>query len=491
MYSASEGDGVYYTLNGGLTWNFNTSGAGNNGAARCLIFQPGNTDIIYSGFLSLGICKSIDGALSWELSNKGIATLLTNDIEVNPNNSMQILVSFEAENSGGCYLTNDGGNSWSLVEGLPGTRFSQVTFGADQALYAWSNGPSSIAQEGLYKSIDGGTTWENKGPNIGGLFETEIFGMASSSLNPELIVIGGNNFGANGWESMVYRTSNGGDDWENTYMGPEFNSFKSVFIDANSNDQIIFAGYSAQADHAGFIKSTDGGSSWADLNGGIPGVNKWSGAIAGDPGNSDILYGAVGGYGELNGTVYKSLDGGSSWSPTSLSLGFWSRINDILVSPLDNNIVYAATVENGVHITTDGGSNWEATNPELPAANVTHFSHPFIVYDTSYFCASTYSSSAFKTRIYNPITSMQKLFENGSILSVPGNPSNGSCNINLTLFKATVVSLKVYNLNGQMIKSLEDGKLETGNYNYHIDLEPGIYLLNASIDGAAKCEKEL
>ena len=321
MYSASEGDGVYYTLNGGLTWNYNTNGAGNNGAARCLIFEPGNTDVIYAGFLSLGVCKSSDGAISWELANKGIATLITDDIEVNPMNPMQILVAFEAENSGGCYLSNDGGETWQLVEGLPGTRFSQVTFGSDEALYAWSNGPSSIAPEGLYKSTDGGTVWENKGPNIGGLFETEIWGLTASATSPDLIFIGGNNFGANGWESMVYRTTNGGDDWENVYMGPEFNSFKYVFIDPNSNDQVIYASYANQTDHAGFIKSIDGGSTWVDMNNGIPSVNKWSGAIVCEPGNSDVLYGGVGGYGDMNATVYKSIDGGSTWTATSLSLG--------------------------------------------------------------------------------------------------------------------------------------------------------------------------
>ncbi len=375
MYSASEGDGVYYTLNGGLTWNYNTNGAGNSGAARCLIFEPGNTDVIYAGFLSLGVCKSSDGAISWELANKGIATLITDDIEVNPMNPMQILVAFEAENSGGCYLSNDGGETWQLVEGLPGTRFSQVTFGSDEALYAWSNGPSSIAPEGLYKSTDGGTVWENKGPNIGGLFETEIWGLAASATSPDLIFIGGNNFGANGWESMVYRTTNGGDDWENVYMGPEFNSFKYVFIDPNSNDQVIYASYANQTDHAGFIKSIDGGSTWVDMNNGIPSVNKWSGAIVCEPGNSDVLYGGVGGYGDMNATVYKSIDGGSAWTATSLSLGTYSRVNDILVSPLDNNIVYAATTENGVYLTANGGATWEAANTGLPATSISHFSH--------------------------------------------------------------------------------------------------------------------
>jgi photosystem II stability/assembly factor-like uncharacterized protein len=489
MYSASEGDGVYYTLNGGLTWSYNTSGAGNNGAARCLIFEPGNTDVIYAGFLSLGVCKSSDGAISWELANKGIATLITDDIEVNPMNPMQFLVAFEAENSGGCYLSNDGGETWQLVEGLPGTRFSQVTFGSDEALYAWSNGPSSIAPEGLYKSTDGGTVWENKGPNIGGLFETEIWGLAASATSPDLIFIGGNNFGANGWESMVYRTTNGGDDWENVYMGPDFNSFKYVFIDPNSNDQVIYASYANQTDHAGFIKSINGGSTWDDMNNGIPSVNKWSGAIVCEPGNSDVLYGGVGGYGDMNATVYKSIDGGSSWTATSLSLGFYSRVNDILVSPLDNNIVYAATTENGVYLTDDGGATWEAANTGLAATNISHFSHSFIVNDTSYFCASTYSSSTFKTRVYNPITSVNPESDLGSVLTIFGNPSNRSCKVDLTLEKSSFVALSVYNVNGQLIRKFEARNLDKGSYHYEIKLNPGIYFLNLEISGNIKTEK--
>jgi len=124
MYIATEGDGIYYTQDGGTVWSYTTTGAGDNGAARCLVFEPDNTDVIYAGFLSLAVCKSTDGAESWEFTNKGIATLQTDDVEVNPNDPMNILIGFEAENSGGCYISEDGGESWELVEGLPGTRFS-------------------------------------------------------------------------------------------------------------------------------------------------------------------------------------------------------------------------------------------------------------------------------------------------------------------------------------------------------------------------------
>ena len=489
MYAASEGDGIYYTLDGGLNWNFDAQGAGATGAARCLIFEPGNTDVIIAGFLSLGVCKSTDAALNWQLSNKGIATLLTNDIETNPNNPMQILVGFEAENSGGCYLTNDGGETWQLMTGLPGTRYSQVTIGADEALYAWSNGPSSIGQEGLYKSTDNGNTWENKGPNIGGLFETQIFGLMASSIDPSLLFIGGNNFGVNGWASVVYRSTNGGDDWDNVYVGPDNDSFKFVFIAPDSNDETIYASYGNQSDHAGFIKSVDGGLVWADMNNGIPSANKYSGAIVCESGNPNVLYGGVGGYGDLGATVFKSLDGGTSWNATSLSLGTYSHINDILVSPLNNDILYAASTEHGVYLSADGGTTWEAANTGLPATYITGFSRPFIVNDTTYFCASTFSGSAFKTRIFNPITSINQLLDQDNSVSILTNPSKGSCKIEMELERSSFVNLQVYNISGQQVQLIENREIEKGKYHYEIDLQPGIYFLAGKINGNLKTSK--
>ena len=170
-------------------------------------------------------------------------------------------------------------------------------------------------------------------------------------------------------------------------------------------------------------------------------------------------------------------------------LGTYSRVNDLLVSPLDNNIVYAATTENGVYLTADGGATWEAANTGLPATSISHFSHPFIVNDTSYFCASTYSSSTFKTRVYNPITSVHPESDHGSVLTIFGNPSNGSCKVDLTLEKSSFVTLTVYNITGQLIQNFESGKLEKGSYKYEINLNPGIFFLNAEINGKFKTEK--
>ena len=483
MYVATEGDGVYYTEDGGLVWNYNTAGAGDNGSARCLIFEPGNTDVIFAGFLSLAVCKSTDAAQSWEFSNNGIATLQTDDVEVNPNDPMNILIGFEAENSGGCYLSSDGGSTWQLVESLPGTRFSQVTFGPDETMYAWSNGPTTVAAEGLYKSTDGGQTWQNTGPNIGSVFETQIFALVASESNPDLLFIGGNNFGANGWESMIYRTTDGGANWENVYMGPVNNSFKYLFIDPSSADQIIYTGYGSQTDHAGFMQSEDGGDTWSDINSGIPSTNKWGGAIVCDPSNPEVLYGGVGGYGNLAGTVYKSLDGGNLWNQTSLSLATYSKISDILISPVNNNVVYAATTQDGVYISFDGGDNWEAANDGLPAVNVTGFSNPFSIDDVWYLCASTFSNSTFKTEVSEPgTTNIESASAKADKLTLYPNPSNGEISVRLSNHAININSVLIYNSQGKLFKSFNFNNYQQPVIKFDVNLAPDIYFYKIICD---------
>lgn len=489
MYVATEGDGIYYTINGGTSWNYSTSGAGDNGAARCLAFKPGNTDVIYAGFLSLAICKSTNGGQAWDYANNGIATLLTNDIEVDVTNPSRMLVGFEAENSGGCYLSNDGGTNWLLVTGLPGTRYSQVTFGSDGAMYAWSNGPTSVAQEGLYKSTDGGVTWNNMGPNVGDLFETQIFGLTTSETDPGLIFIGGNNFGVNGWASVIHRSTDGGQSWDNVYIGPDNDSFKFMFIDPNSDDQVVYSAYAANTDHGGFMKSVDEGSNWLFINTGLPSTAKWGGAIVCNPSNSDILYGGLGGYGEMNAKIFKSLNGGSTWSPTNIALSSYSKFSDILVSPADTSVVYAATTLNGAYISLNAGLSWETADSGLPATNISGFSHAFMVNDTWKVCASTFSNSTFITEIYDLSTSVPGFSSDANRMKVFPNPGNGSCQLNLVADHCVNAKITVFNTLGQQIKTIVTGKLEQGSYQYLFSAKPGIYFLQTILDGIVNIER--
>jgi len=475
IYVATEGDGIYYSTDGGVSWNFDATGAGATGAARCLAIKPGSPGDIYAGFLSLALCRSSDAGLTWEFANTGIATLQVDDIEINPLDPDEVLVGFEAENSGGCYMSNDGGDTWELATDLPGTRFSQVTFGADGVMYAWSNGPSSIAQEGLYKSTDGGATWSNMGPNIGSLFETQIFALTASATDPDLIFIGGNNFGVNGWESVIYRSSNGGQNWTNTYIGSpdDFYSIRFLFIDPNSDDLIIYTGYKSEV-QGGFLKSMDGGFNWSEIGATIPAVYKWGGAIVCLPDDSEKLLAGCGGYGN-NGTIFLSADGGASWNSSNLNLGTYSKIADILIHPLYTDVIYCASSQNGVQISTDGGMAWAPANDGLSASNVTGLSNPF-QNDTEWDCyASTFTSSAFRTEMFNPWVGVPN-DRLGSGIQIFPNPTDGRLRIDLS-DKEEVQKLELISATGQIMLTLEREELNPNEPWIRLETPPGLYLL--------------
>jgi len=485
IFVATEGDGVYYTTDGGINWTFNTSGAGDNGSVRSLIFAPGNTDKLYAGLLSLGICTSDNAGAGWSYSNHGIAALLINDIEVDENTPETILASFEAENSGGCYLSNNGGETWEPVEELPATRFSVVSIGPGGTLYAWSNGPSTVAPEGLYKSDDNGQTWQNMGPDLGTYFETEIFSISTSTTDTGLILIGGNNFGVAGWESVIYKTTDGGENWTKVMQGAEYDSFRYLFIAPASSDQIIYTAFgSTNQNKGGFMKSTDGGDNWNDISNGIPETTKWASAIVSDPVNTDILYGGAGGYGSTNGSVYKSIDSGNSWEVTGLSFSSWSRITDIYVSELDQNVVYAASNDHGIYLTKTGGEEWFEGNEGLPASNITSFSKSFIDDDTLRILTSTYTNSAFKSNVYVPGTTsyIDNTSNSFEVLIYP-NPAKEFCTVKLNLTTPGKVKITVLNSIGKAIQNLENGHFDSGKYDYYFSEKPGIYFIKTEVNG--------
>ena len=487
MYAATEGDGVYYTLNGGLTWNYDTNGDGDQGSVRALAFYPGDYTSIYAGYLSLGVITSSDAGANWESSTIGIANLSLNDIETDGGLNGVIFSGFEAENSGGCYLMQNG--QWSLVESLPATRFSTVDIDINGTLYAWSNGPTSIAPEGLYKSTDNGISWENLGPDIGSVFETEIWSVAVSRIDPNIIFIAGNNFGANGWASMIYKSINGGTDWVNVYMGADFDSFKYIYIEPNSNDQIIYAAYKSQDFKGGFLKSSDGGDTFTPINSGIPSEAKWAGTIISDPANADILYGGVGGQGGINASLYRSDDAGANWEATSLTLSNYSKFTDLLINPENSNVMYAATTLDGIYMTSDG-QNWQAANNGIAATNITGFSRVF-EYETDSlgFLASSFTNSAYHSALYNPTgVGVNKNVEK-SLLQIFPNPCSNEFRIETNEQFDGISALTIYNDLGKLVYS-ETLKFTT-TQSIKVNQPNGIYFLQLENSKGHRITKKL
>jgi photosystem II stability/assembly factor-like uncharacterized protein len=489
LYVATEGDGIYSTTDGGATWNFNTNGAGANGAARALLFKPGDPSTIYAGYLSLAVCRSTDSGESWEYANSGIATLTVDDVERDPLDPGLDLVGFEAENSGGCFLTLDTGATWSLVTGLPGTRFSKVGFTSDGALLAWSNGPTTVAQEGLYKSTDNGVTWNNMGPNIGSLLETEIFSLAASAINPNLIFIGGNNFGVNGWASVIWRTTDGGQTWDNVYVGSFPDNFESVrylWIDPNSSDQVIYAAMKSEVEGS-LLKSSDGGDTWDVISGSIPASYKWYGTIVSMPDDSQKLLAGAGGYG-VTSTAYLSADAGNTWTHTNLALGTYSQLQDLMVNPEDPDVIYGASQQDGVYLSYDGGMNWVAANDGLPAGNVTAFSNPWPSGSTWRFMASTFGNSVFETSVSTPGTGITS-YGNPQKVRVYPNPARDYVRIESAVPSVRILRVELSNSRGELLQVTDGRSQGTADVRFH--LPDGIYFCRIVTDSGTETAKVL
>jgi photosystem II stability/assembly factor-like uncharacterized protein len=147
------------------------------------------------------------------------------------------------------------------------------------------------------------------------------------------------------------------------YIGPQGNRVDTVAGVAGDSN-IIYAG----AASGGIFKSTDGGVHWKPIFDGQ--LVASIGALAVAASDPNIVWAGTGeafirGNVSIGNGVYKSLDGGKSW--THMGLDLTGRISEIVVDPHDPNVVYVAAMghcygpqqERGVFRTMDGGKIWE------------------------------------------------------------------------------------------------------------------------------------
>ncbi|MBK8130922.1 MAG: T9SS type A sorting domain-containing protein [bacterium] len=163
-------------------------------------------------------------------------------------------------------------------------------------------------------------------------------------------------------EKQANRERVGALDENWTSIGPS--NFAGRILDIAwhpTNTNIIYVGSAS----GGLWKTTDGGATWAPLTDDLPSLA--IGSVELDPANPNIIYIGTG-EGSFNvdavfgAGVFKSTDGGATWSTTGLS---WTQsqnraVNKIIVDPTNSQIVYAACNSSvgGIYKSTNGGSTW-------------------------------------------------------------------------------------------------------------------------------------
>jgi hypothetical protein len=331
----TDGSGVHRSTDGGDTWELGVGGSGAL-AARSLRHAPGSSSVLLLGASSLAVWRSTDGGDSFGQSADGISELGLTAIRANPLDPDELAVSFEGQNDGGVMSSTDGGVSWT-VEAAPPTRYSTVGFAPDGTLYAVSSGPSSVAPEGLYRRAGDGS-WESIGPDQGTLFESDLDSVAFSASDPDLILLGGADFGVAGNEGTIWRSGDGGASWSKVYEQGALDTVGELEIVADGTDQQAVAGwYDISGENVGgVLRSADGGVTWVPSSTGLPGGFFRAPRLCPVAGEPEALYlSAWSSFGTAG--LFRTTDAGASWQSTG-----WTgpAINDVVCDPGDGQVLY-------------------------------------------------------------------------------------------------------------------------------------------------------
>jgi len=244
-----------------------------------------------------------------------------------------------------------------------------------------------VGSGGVWKTTNAGVTFEP-------IFDDEdsysIGCVTVDPNNPHVVWVGtGENVGGRhvGYGDGIYRSTDGGTTWEN--MGLKASEHISKIIIHPENSDVIWVAAQGplwkKGGERGLYKSTDGGETWSKTLG----DEEWVGVtdIAVDPRNPDWMYAAtwqrhrtVASYlgGGPGSGIHRSQDGGETWEKltTGLPSGNMAKIG-LAISPQQPDIVYAAIEldrrKGGVYRSADRGGTWEKRSDAVAGATGPHY----------------------------------------------------------------------------------------------------------------------
>ena len=315
---------------------------GMSGRVTAIDVVLSNTDVMYVGTASGGLWKSESGGVKWEPIFDDQKSASIGDVAVDPTNSDVIWVG-----SG---------------EGNPRN--------------------SQSAGYGVYKSIDAGKTWEYKG-----LGETRnIHRVLINPKNPDIVYIGAQGSAWGDSENRgIYKTTDGGDTWEKILYIDESTGIGELVMDPQNPNKLIANMwqfrrwpwfFKSGGASSGLYITFDGGNKWKKLSDkdGLPKGDLGRMGLAIARSNPKIIYALIE---SKKNALYKSEDGGFKWKKVSdKNIGgrpFYYA--EIYVDPINENRIY--NLHTYVTVSNDGGKTFKSLMTAYGANGVHPDHHAF------------------------------------------------------------------------------------------------------------------
>ncbi len=276
-------------------------------------------------------------------------------------------------NNGGVWKTDDYGRTWDPIFdsaptgsvgdiGVSESNPNVIYVGTGEGLHR----PDLSVGDGIFKSIDSGKTWVHAGLND----VQQVGRLIVHPSDPDIVFVAGlgHPYGSNE-QRGVFRTKDGGKNWDKVLYLDQYTGAIQVEFDPNNPD-IVYADMWEHQEgpwenakfsgpNSGLYKSTDGGETWKKLTKGLPTADQGLGriGIGISRSNSSWIYATV--QAEEGGGIYKSTDAGESWTFLHGDYRLWGRGGDfaeIKVHPTNPNKIYVGNIAS--YTSNDGGKSW-------------------------------------------------------------------------------------------------------------------------------------
>lgn len=359
-YGANEQRGVFRSTDGGTTWNKILYKDENTGAIA-LAFEPSNPNLIYADLWASrqgpwengawegktsGLYKSTDAGSTWHQLTKGLPTaeqgLGRIGFGIAQSDPKRIYATVDAEKNGGVYRSDDGGESWRLVNTETrvwgrGNDFAEIKVDPKNKDVVYAGNTAT------YRSTDGGQTFAAfKGAPGGDDYHT----IWISPENPDIILFA--------TDQGATLTVNGGQTWSSWYNQPT-----AQLYHVSTDNQFPYNVYSGQQESGSVGIASRGSEGQITFREWHPvGADEYA-YVAPDPLNPNIIYGGrVSRFDKHTGQV-------QSVAPEAIRSGKYRflRTMPLLFSPVDPHIFYLAS--NVLFKTTNGGNGWDIISPDL------------------------------------------------------------------------------------------------------------------------------
>ena len=307
-------------------------------------------------------------ALSFRLVGPALTSGRVVDLAIHPTNNDQWYV---AAACGGVWQTNNHGITFSpIFDGQGSFSIACVELAPSNPNTLWvgtgeNNNQRSVAYgDGVYKSLDGGKSFVNMG-----LKNSEHIGNIIIHPKDENIlwVAAYGPLWKSGGERGVYKSIDGGKTWERILFVSENTGISEIAIDPTNPDILYAAAHQRRRHEWTYIgggpestlyKSTDGGLTWREIKSGLPAGDMGRIGLAVSESDANYVYAIIEGrYGK--GGVYRSVNKGESWSKQSDFSTSGNYYQEIFVDPLDKNKVFA--MDTYMHHSEDGGKTFKPT----------------------------------------------------------------------------------------------------------------------------------